>query len=69
LLLDILAIEGELYTNSANLLKLVSALGTTLAVGLGGILDTLIRLIIIRLASRIIRVSTSASDSIKSITI
>jgi hypothetical protein len=66
--LDILAIEGEPYTNSTNLLKLASTLGTTLAAGLERILDTSIGLIIIRLASRIIRVSTSASDSIGSIT-
>jgi hypothetical protein len=68
-LLDILAIKGEPYTDSASLLKLVSILGTTLAAGLGGILDTSIGLIIIRLASRIIRVSISASDSIGSIII
>jgi hypothetical protein len=68
LLLDILATKGEPYTDSASLLKLASILGTTLAAGLGGISDTLIRLIIIRLASGIIRVSIGASDSIGLIT-
>jgi hypothetical protein len=45
--LDILATKREPYTNSASLLKLASILGTTLVVGLGGILDTSIGLIII----------------------
>jgi hypothetical protein len=67
--LDILATEGEPYTDSASLLKLASVPGTTLAVGLGGISDTSIGLIIIRLASGIIKVSIGAGDSIGLITI